>query len=219
MHIHHLTLYCDNPDQQQRWYAQRGWHIDNTGAIVIGHTSMRFVASDKPYRYHYAIAAPVNSIRAVQRWCEHHVDLITSPTHDAVYAFDEWNADALYFRDTAGNIGEFIARRDRQQATPANFTLADCIGICEIGVAATHVPSLVQHLKSHYGLQSYFSHNDTFYPIGGDDGLFIVVDSTREWYPDTGVIAGHTPMQVHLQTPDGQVSLRFDEPQHLPQRL
>ncbi len=219
MHIHHLTLYCDNPDQQQSWYAQRGWHIDNTGAIHIGHTNMRFAASTTPYRYHYAIATPVNSIHAVQRWCDVHVDLITGATHGPIYAFDEWNADAVYFRDAAGNIGEFIARRDANQATPTTFTLADCLGICEIGVASTHVPSLVQHLKSNYGLQSYFSHNETFHPIGGDDGLFIVVEHTREWYPDTGVSAGHTPMRVQLHTPRGPIALAFDEPQHLPQCL
>lgn len=216
MHIHTLTLQCHDIPAQQDWYRQRGWHVDSAGTVHIGHSRLRFSAANQAYRYHYAIAAPINSIAAVERWCRTHVDIIESPHHDAVYAFDEWNADAIYFRDAVGNIGEFIARRDPASPTPQHFQLADCLGICEIGVAAEHVPTMVAHLQQHYGLRSYFSYNDTFHPIGGDDGLFIVVDTTREWFPDTGVIAAHTPIHVELEIAEQPVSLTFTEPHQLP---
>lgn len=218
MHITELTLYCADIAAQHTWYAAHGWNV-HTDGILIGRSLLRFVASDHPYRYHYAIAVPANSIRAVQRWWLATCHTPQHAPYGTIHAFDEWQADAVYFRDAVGNIVEFIAKRDPQAPTPTTFTPQHMLGICEIGIASSDVLTLATWCKHTLQLTDYYSHGPTFYPIGDDHGRLIIAERTRVWYPDTGSAADITPCYVTLQTPQyASVQITFTTPDALPHR-
>ena len=216
MHITELTLYCANIAAQYDWYAAHGWDVHADG-ISIGQSQLRLVASDHHYRYHYAIAVPANSISAVQRWWQATCQTPQYAPYGTIHAFDEWHADALYFRDAADNIVEFIAIRDPQAPTPTIFTMQHMLGICEIGIASSDVHALAAWCKQTLQLSDYYSHSPSFYPVGDDCGRLIIAERTRMWYPDTGVPADQTPCAVTLQTPQcASVLLTFTTPDALP---
>lgn len=219
MRISELTLFCNDISAQQAWYMAHGWDVQEPCVITIGQSRLRFVASDQPYRYHYAIAVPANSIHAVLRWWLATCQTPQHTPYGTIHAFDEWHADALYFRDAADNVVEFIAQRDVNQPTPPTFVHTQMLGICEIGIASSDVLALADWCHTSLQLTSYYSTSPTFYPVGDVHGRFIIVDHMRTWYPDTGVIAGSTPCHITMQTAQhASRCIRFTTPDTLPHR-
>ena len=95
------------------------------------------------------------------------------------YDFSSWGgARAVYFHDPEENVGELITRPE----PGAELTLA------EVGMPVEDVPAAVDVLAS-VGLTPYREGNESFVPIGDDEGLLIVVRVGRDWFP-VGVPAG-----------------------------
>lgn len=219
MQLSKLTLYCNDIDAQRAWYAAHGWDVQEPCVITIGQSQLQFVASDQSYVYHYAIAVPANSIHVVQRWWLATCHTPHHAPYGTIHAFDEWQADAVYFRDAVGNIVEFIAQRDPVAPTPTSFNLSDTLGICEIGIASSAVLSLADWCHTSLHLSAFYATSPSFYPVGDTHGRIIIVDRNRIWYPDTGVMADCTPCQITVQTAHhAAVQLTFTTPDMLPHR-
>jgi catechol-2,3-dioxygenase len=110
--------------------------------------------------------------------------LDVSEEHD----FSSWGgARAVYFRDPEQNVVELITR---PQARP-ELTLA------EVGLPVDDVRATVEALDDELGLEPYDDWDDSFAPLGDDDGLLIVVRVGREWFP-VGVPAGRSSIEVTL---------------------
>ena len=62
--------------------------------------------------------------------------------------------------------------------------------IQELAWAADDVPAFVSQLQATTGLPAYGTPSPTFAPLGDEQGLLIVVQTGREWFPQTGVAAG-----------------------------
>jgi hypothetical protein len=120
--------------------------------------------------------------------------LDVSQEHD----FSSWGgARAVYFRDPDENVVELIAR---PQARP-ELTLA------EVGLPVEDVPAAVEALRGELGLPAYDDWDESFAPLGDDDGLLIVVRVGRGWFP-VGVPAGRSRIEVTLaDTRTGEVNL------------
>ncbi|HEX7309637.1 MAG TPA: hypothetical protein VF232_00525 [Gaiellaceae bacterium] len=110
--------------------------------------------------------------------------LDVSEEHD----FASWaGARAVYLRDPEENVVELIAR---PQARP-ELTLA------EVGLPVEDVTAAVAVLEHELGLHPYDEWDDSFAPLGDDDGLLIVVRVGRGWFP-VGVPAGSSPVEVTI---------------------
>lgn len=96
------------------------------------------------------------------------------------YDFSSWGgARAVYFRDPEENVVELIAR---PQARPE-------LALAEVGLPVEDVAVAVDTLERGLGLQPYDDWDETFAPLGDDDGLLIVVRAGRAWFP-VGVPSG-----------------------------
>jgi catechol 2,3-dioxygenase-like lactoylglutathione lyase family enzyme len=105
--------------------------------------------------------------------------LDVSEEHD----FSSWGgARAVYFRDPEQNLVELIARPHAQP----ELTLA------EVGLPVDDVGAVVEALAG-LGLEPYRDWDETFAPLGDDEGLLIVVRVGRDWFP-VGVPAGAAPI-------------------------
>jgi len=110
--------------------------------------------------------------------------LDVSDEHD----FSSWGgSSAVYFRDPEENVVELIAR---PHARPE-------LSIAEVGLPVEDVAAAVDALERELGLQPYRDWDESFAPLGDDDGLLIVVRVGRSWFP-VGVPSGPAPIEVTL---------------------
>jgi len=149
--------------------ALKAWYDDNLGAAP---TFVRGDATPHHFAFHVA---------DLDSWSDR---LDVSEVHD----FSSWGgARAVYFRDPEQNVVELIAR----PATRVELTLA------EVGFPVHDVPAAAGALSRELGLHPYDDCNESFAPIGDDDGLLIVVRIGRGWFP-VGVPAGEAPIEITI---------------------
>ena len=99
------------------FYGDRlGVELADTGesslAVSVGETQLDFVAGDGQPFYHFALLAPGNRFAELLEWARERTELLPDRTSgDVVFDFTDWEAQACYFHDPAGNIVELIAHR------------------------------------------------------------------------------------------------------------
>jgi catechol 2,3-dioxygenase-like lactoylglutathione lyase family enzyme len=106
------------------------------GALAIGVARLEFQGSDGEPFYHFALLAPGNRFEAMLEWAAGRTELLPDPeTGDAVFDFTNWDAQACYFHDPAGNIFELIAHRGVGEADATGpFEAHEVLGFSELGL-------------------------------------------------------------------------------------
>ena len=206
MHIRELQLTTANLEQQRAFYADvLGLPVvDSTPTSVtfgVGASRLTWVEdADVPEgAYHFAFNIPENQYTEAQHWLEQRVPLAPDASGTVLFSGSNWNVHNLYFYDADGHILELIARHDMSNASDAPFTASSLLNISEIGVACTNVRARVAGLQQELDAPLYRQElDDTFSPIGDEDGLLIVVREGRIWFPDTGKPAVRLPLEVHV---------------------
>jgi len=132
--------------------------------------------------YHFAFNIPENQIEQAKDWLSARVSLEKDAENNELIDFSNWNAHAIYFYDSLGNIVEFIARHGLDNASQQPFSIQNIINISEIGLPSDDVIDLVQTIQTHSNLPNYLSGSDKFYTIGDENGLFVIVPTDRVWY-------------------------------------
>jgi hypothetical protein len=105
----------------------------------------------------------------------------------------------VYFKDAAGNVLEFIARHELKNAVTGDFNGSPILNVSEIGLASEDVISLARDLCSVLNVSVFRQEpNETFTPVGDDNGLFILPVMGRMWIPNSGVLAKLLPVKVKV---------------------
>ena len=173
MRIVEARFPASDPDALASWYAE------NVGAapmFIDGETS--------PHHFAFHVAD-------LEPWKQR---LDVSEEHD----FSSWGgARAVYFRDPEDNVVELIARPQAgplldSGRQPNELTLA------EVGLPVEDVAAAVEALIRELDLSAYDDWDETFAPVGDDDGLLIVVRVGRGWFP-VGAPSGPAPIEVTLR--------------------
>lgn len=161
---------------------------NNTQSVSIqaGNSTLKFVENPQFNSiYHFAFNIPENKLDEAIEWCKNKVDLILIKDQNVITNFENWNANAVYFYDNNGNLLEFIARHDLNNAQSQEFSSKSILNISEIGIVNENPLELGKELIAKYGLE-FFSKNDNselFAAVGDDEGLLIMVKPNRNWYP------------------------------------
>ncbi len=163
-----------------------------------GATALTFRRAERSASYHFAFnvhPARFERARAI-------VAAITPLLHDAdgqeIFDFRSWDARACYFYDPAGNVVEIIARRDLA-SLPIHPEPA-ILSVGELGLVADDVPALAARITRDLGLPVYReSSGETFAALGDAEGLLILSQRGRIWYPDTGKASAPAPVVCVLQ--------------------
>lgn len=135
--------------------------------------------------YHFAFTIPKNKLSQAIEWCSSKVQLIPIVDQHLIATFENWNANAVYFYDNNGNLLEFIARYELNNAQTKPFDSSSIINLSEIGIVHENPLVLGEELIQKYQL-AFFDKNENsanFAVIGNDDGLLIIVPPNRNWYP------------------------------------
>lgn len=191
MRITHLTLHCPNLPRTEQFYSVLlGFPIVQKSAkeisFQVGRSVLTFVQTEEPKQvYHFAFNIPHNQLEAATDWLSERLALIPNPSGGVVANFESWNAKAIYFYDCQGNILEFIARFDLDNASDKPFSTSSIECVSEIAFVSGKPAVLAERLKTDYGL-SFFEkgiYSEEFIAMGDDHGLFILVATHRKWYP------------------------------------
>ncbi len=174
----------------------------------VGHSNLVFENTDKEIiPTHYAFNLQGGMAPACLNFYSEKLDLLKNPdvpNETDLFDFVNWDAEAIYFYDDNGNIGEFIARKGLGQGNTSSFSPLDVLSVGEVGVVVDAPLKTAEYLKKKYGITDFDKSpgKESFKPIGNDEGLFILAKKERNWYP-TDFAAKSNPFKVTFETGKG----------------
>jgi catechol-2,3-dioxygenase len=173
---------------------------DSRLLIKAGATEILFTQAPSNFdgAYHFAFNIPENQYFAAKQWASGRFALLRDKGGKEDFTSQNWNSDSFYFFDLAGNVLEFIARHSLQNATDGSFKSPQILNVSEIGLPSEDVILLANRLTRRLGVSVYKQEpNESFTPVGDEEGLLILPVKDRMWMPDSGVPARLLPIKVN----------------------
>lgn len=167
--------------------------------VQAGKTTLVFTQANSDFdgAYHFAFNIPANQLLAAKAWIAGRVPLLRDENGRDDFDSTNWNSHSVYFKDLAGNVLEFIARRDLKNPVEGGFNSRHLLNVSEIGLPSEDVIGLANELCAKLGLSVFHQQpNENFTPVGDDNGLFILPVKNRIWVPNSGVPAKLLPVTV-----------------------
>lgn len=167
--------------------------------VKAGRTALRFTQAPSEFvgAYHFAFNIPENQYQASKQWITSRIPLIRDKTGQEDFESKSWDSTSLYFLDAAGNVLEFIARHNLKNSAGGDFNSSQILNVSEIGLPSEDVVGLADQICTKLGLSVFKQEpNETFTPVGDDNGLLILPIKDRIWMPDSGVPAKLLPVSV-----------------------
>lgn len=191
MNILEIEIQTDDLVETENFYTSTlGLNLvrkgQNSISYSVGKSTLTFIKSNitNP-KYHFAFNIPNNKLDEAIVWMSSKLNLIENGETGIMANFESWNAKAIYFYDNNNNIVEFIARFDLDNATNKPFDTSSILSISEIGIVTDEPLKLANDLIELNGF--YFFEKSTksekFAALGNDNGLFIIAETNRKWYP------------------------------------
>jgi len=220
-----LSLYSNKLKELYKFYTEQlGFRANlNDSRLVLktaNDSEIVFKKADSPFYYHFAFNIPTNKVYEAHKWLDQRLDPLPEPeSGNEIIHFVDWNAHAVYFKDPASNIVEFIARHDLDNTSTHHFSIRDVLSISEIGVPSNNVLQNFEKLHNHLWLQRYSGDFEKFCAAGDEEGLVILTDMDRNWYP-TDIKSKSCPFEAemeHLQKKakvsyqDGELNLIYSQ--------
>lgn len=177
-------------------------------SVAAGETQLTFhKVEGNPY-YHFAFNIPSFSILSAADWLRERTELLPWQGSEII-DFSDWNAEAVYFYDPAGNIVEFIARKNLNVRVDEDFEINQVLGISEMGWSSNNTESFHNRLLTEIAIEDFDCNPWRFCAVGSETGLFIMIDpAQKKWIPnmEEAVIV---PFRCRVTT-DRSYDLKFD---------
>lgn len=206
MRIKRLELLTDDLIAQKEFYSsvlELPVHLEDDSLLVkAGKTDIVFTQTPAHWigAYHFAFNIPANQCPQAKAWLSKRIPLLKDTQGVDEFKSESWNSTSLYFKDSAGNILEFIARHGQNNETEIPFSSEQILQVSEIGLPSKDVISFANELCEKLGVSVYKQEpNETFTPIGDEYSLFILPVENRIWYPNTGVPARMLSVKVDFE--------------------
>lgn len=203
LNISYLELSAKDLPAQRDFYAnilELPVNLDSsTLEVKAGETDLLFTQAPTELdgAYHFAFNIPENQFQAAKKWISERILLLRDETGKDEFHSENWNSDSAYFKDAAGNVLEFIARHNLKNAANGDFDSRQILNVSEIGLPSEDVIGFATELCTTLNLPVFQQQpNETFTPIGDDNGLFILPIKDRIWIPNSGVPAKLLPVKV-----------------------
>jgi catechol 2,3-dioxygenase-like lactoylglutathione lyase family enzyme len=203
MNITYLEIPAKDLHAQRDFYAkvlELPAELNSSGLVVrAGNTDILFTqaSSDFEGAYHFAFTIPGNQFRAAREWISSRQTLLHDESGKDEFESQSWNSHSVYFKDAAGNVLEFIARHNLENAVEGDFDGKQVLQVSEIGLPSEDVLAFAKELCTRLNLAVFRQQPDeAFTPVGDDNGLFILPIKDRIWIPNSGVTAKLLPVKV-----------------------
>ena len=215
MNIKYLELAAEDLNEQLDYYANVLSLPVKLSAdrmeVAVGQTTLVFRQANPGFNgaYHFAFNIPANQFRAAKAWISSRAPLLRDEKGNDEFTSSSWNSTSLYFKDPVGNILEFIARHALDNAVHEDFNSRHMLNVSEIGLPSENVIAFADELCTQLNLSVFKQEPDeTFTPVGDDNGLLILPVKGRIWYPNTGVPASMLPVRVNWNVDGMEFEIR-----------
>lgn len=191
MRIKELHLLTNNLNNTAQFYTQvlgATVKMENEQelSLLLGETLISFQNSpeENPV-YHLAFDIPGNKLEEAYHWLKQRTTILPVTAETEFSDFQLWNAKSFYFYDNNGNLLELICRYDLDNDSDLIFDGSSILYVSEIGLVSDDVPFLAETLINKYGLEVYSKQpaQDNFTALGDEEGLLIIVNADRNWFP------------------------------------
>jgi catechol-2,3-dioxygenase len=206
MKITYLELPAKDLFAQKDYYANMlGLPVSESDVelkVQVGETELIFTQANSDFdgAYHFAFNIPENQFHIAKEWISNRAPLLKDIEGNDEFISESWNSKSVYFKDSAENVLEFIARHNLNNAVQGDFGGNQILNISEIGLPSENVISFADGLCAQLGLSVFKQDpNENFTPIGDDDGLFIIPIKDRIWMPDSGIPAKLLPVKTRVE--------------------
>ncbi|WP_430112123.1 VOC family protein [Paenibacillus sp. B1-33] len=204
MRIAEITLQTDRLHEMKQFYSvvlEFPIEEETTESFTVQAGQSRLIFqqsfSSKGF-YHFAFTIPANQLEEAGQWVQRKgISLYTKDIKNQ-YFFEDWNATASYFYDPQGNLVEFIAHHALQNAAQSPFGAHSMIRISEIGLPLYQFEKGLARICEDFSLQVWRGDGKQFAGVGDEEGLFILIDMTRPWFPD-GRMPVVAPVKVVIE--------------------
>jgi hypothetical protein len=204
MNITRLELLTADLQAQRDFYADvlelPATSTPSTLEVKAGATDLVFKQawSDFEGAYHFAFNIPENQFLASKAWISRRIPLLRDESGNEEFPSKSWNSDSIYIKDAAGNVLEFIARHNLKNTIDGGFDSQQILNVSEIGLPSEGVVEFANELCNKLNVSVFRQEpNESFTPVGDDNGLFILPLKGRIWMPNSGVPARLLPVKVN----------------------
>ncbi|MGA7436626.1 MAG: VOC family protein [Luteibacter sp.] len=144
---------------------------------------------------HLAFNVPYHRFAVACEWIAQRALILRDPLGEEQFHMGApWDSESVYFAGPHDAVQELIARKPLggEGVGGGPFHGREITCVSEVGLPTEDVPALVRDLVVRFGISPFGEVSDVFAPMGGHEGLLIVVDQARRWFPE------------HRQLPGGQ---------------
>jgi hypothetical protein len=215
MNITYLELCTKDLVAQQDFYSQvLELPVESSAdklTVKAGSTELMFIQAPTDFdgAYHFAFNIPENQFHAAKKWISTRISLLHEESGKDEFESESWDSQSVYFKDAAGNVLEFIARHQLKNTFEGEFDSSQILNVSEIGLPSEDVVKLANDICKELKVSVFHQEpNETFTPVGDDDGLLILPIKNRIWIPNSGVPAKLLPVSVRVVADDKEYEIR-----------
>jgi len=170
----------------------------------VGQTAVELTPTrgSEPF-YHFALRVPRNRFAPARGWIAERTAVLGETR------FDNWEADACYFEDPAGNLVELITHGTLpEEGADGPFTGAELIGVCELGVVGADTRAMAQALEPlGIPLSDGSLEPGRLAFMGSREGVLILCPEGRGWMPTRRPAEAHPVEATVTGARAGEVAL------------
>lgn len=217
MKIQELTLLTNNLNETKKFYEytigfEKIAENETSISFAVGTSKLIFelTKENQNPKYHFAFNIPTNKLNEAINWTLQRTSLIETE-NSFITDFENWKAKAIYFFDNNRNILEFICRTDLDNPTDKPFSVETILNINEIGLVIDQPFQIGNEIIDKTKIE-YFTKGpkrEDFVAIGNDNGLFVISNPNRKWYP-TQEKAEKWRVKGKIKVADNEYELEFN---------
>ncbi|GAB3066100.1 VOC family protein [Stenotrophomonas tumulicola] len=154
---------------------------------------------------HLAFNVPDNRFADAMAWLRARTPLQHDRDGKDHFALESsWQSQSVYFTGPDGLILELIGRRRLPASSRTGvFHGNELTCLSEVGLPTADVPATRQAIGTRFGLQPLSTPSAEFAPMGDDEGLLILSDTRRRWFPEQKDLPNAQGIEVVIETRAG----------------
>jgi len=185
---------------------------EQPGQVTVTIGSSRLVLEEGDQfagAHHLAIGIAPADFEVARGWLSRRVEPIAVDGSEVIEGPEGWDSRSVYFLGPEDIVLEFIARDADSSAPAGDGRVPRPLSLSEVGIGVPSVHEAVRALTGELGLPTFPPQGAQFAPVGDHDGLIILVDQNRIWFPTDAQQAARGPVTVKLAAPRAaRLSLR-----------
>lgn len=169
--------------------------------VAVGSSKLTLSTGDRfDGVHHLAFGILPSEFELAHEWLARRVSLLQADGSEVILGSEEWNSRSLYFLGPEGIILEFIARDADASTVSGTGENPHMLSISEVGIGVDDVLDTVATLSDELAIPNYYDLSSTFASMGSHDGLLIVVQKERLWFPSKVSLPAGGALTVQVES-------------------